>query len=156
MSPFDNVSFGEYFIIESQTRGVFIHFDGDPHFSNSKDRSHPDVDRFATIEQAEKMLDRFTERQRKGCKILDARYSFNEAGTTEHRYMVHGHWYAGPDEEGGDKQGYIHFYDIMIATSPEAAKEMAAEDYGDYNYIEVVGIAKDNAQEKSWIAKNPA
>src|SRR5580765_6266886 len=156
MSPFDNVSHGEYFIIESLTRGVFTYFDGDPHFSNSKNRGDAEVDRFATVEQAKKMLARFPESVQKKCKILDARYSFNEVGTTEHKYMVHGHWYAGPGEEGVDRQGYIHFYDIMIATSPEAAKEMAAEDYGDYNYIEVVGIAKDKTQEKSWLAKNPA
>lgn len=158
MSPFDRSNHGEYFIIESPTRGVFREWDHDedkPRFSSGGLRSDPEKAlRFLSIELANEMLAKFPEKLRKQCKILDASWSFDPVGTTEHKYMVHGYWYGGPDEDGVDKEGYLHFYDIIITTSPDKAKAMAAEDYGDYNTIEVVGIARDNAQEGHWLKKN--
>lgn len=158
MSPFDPINFGEYFIIESITQGTFREWDHDedkPRFSREGTRG--DVEktmRFATLADAEKMLARFNDRAKKNSTIRDARYSFEEVGKTEHKYMVHGYWYGGPDEDGVDKQGYLHFYDVMIAKSENEAKAMAAEDYGDYNTIEVVGIVKDKTQETFWLRKN--
>jgi len=151
-------NFGEYFIIESPTRGTFREWDFDedkPRFSASGARDDADkAMQFRTLEEAEKMMAEISAKVRtNNCYIADARYSFNKVGTTEHRYLVRGSFY-GPNEDGADKDGYIRFWDVVSATSPELAKQMTEEDYGDYNNIEVVSIADNKKHEEHWLRKN--
>jgi len=155
------IHFGDYFIIESITRGTFREWDYDedkPRFSTSGARGDADkCMRFSTLEEAEKMLAKIHSKLRtKNCYIADARYSFNKVGTTEHRYMVRGSWYGGPNEDGADKDGYLIFYDIVTATNEEDAIADTAENYGEHNTIRVHGIAKDKAAEEAWLARNPS
>jgi hypothetical protein len=157
VSPFDLHNFGDYFIIESPTRGTFREWDyseDKPRFAISGSRADAEkAHRFTTLKEAEEMLDKIGKKVRQNnCYIADARYGFEKVGTIEHKYMVRGSTYEPGEFSGSD--GYIRFWDIIQATSPEKAKKMAEEDYGDYNHIEVVGIAKDKAQEEHWLRKN--
>lgn len=69
------------------------------------------------------------------------------------KFKIHGSLYE-PSCDGADKNGYIHFWDVFDAPTESEAREMAYEDYGEYNALEMAGIIKDKADEKAWLAKN--
>jgi hypothetical protein len=70
------------------------------------------------------------------------------------RHKVHG-FLLEPSSDGADKNGYIHFYDVIEADSQDEAFRMAYEDYGEYNTLEHHGIARTDAEVEDWLAKNP-
>jgi hypothetical protein len=70
------------------------------------------------------------------------------------KFKIHGSMYE-PSSDGADKSGYIHFWDVIEAPTAQEAMEMAWEDYGDYNTLEVAGTVTSKADEKSWLANNP-
>jgi hypothetical protein len=156
VSPSDLINFGEYFIIESITQGTFREWDHDenkPRFSREGSRSDPEKTmRFATVEEAKKMLYRFSDSAKKNCTIRDARYSFEEFGKSEHKWLVRGSFYE--PGEFADKDGYVRFFDVMYAASEDEAKQQAAEDYGDYNEIVVVKQNPSKQEEEAWIKRN--
>ena len=69
------------------------------------------------------------------------------------KYKIHGSLYE-PGAEGCDREGYIHFFDIFEAENEAEAKQMAWEDYGEYNHLDVDGFARSKDEEKAWIARN--
>jgi len=70
------------------------------------------------------------------------------------KFKIHGMLYE-PDCDGADKNGYIHFYDVFDAPTQESAMEMAYEDYGEYNALQVCGTVSGKTDEKIWLAQNP-
>jgi hypothetical protein len=70
------------------------------------------------------------------------------------RFKIHGFMFE-PSSDGADKNGYIHFYDVVEAETQTEASDITYEDYGEYNTLEFHGEAKNKSDEKAWIARNP-
>jgi len=62
--------------------------------------------------------------------------------------------YEPGEDNGSDKNGYIHFWDVVEAKDEKEAMQIAWEDYGDYNTLEVAGVAKSKHDEQLWLKKN--
>jgi hypothetical protein len=71
------------------------------------------------------------------------------------KYKIHGSLYE-PSSDGADKNGYIHFWDVVDAPTETEAKTLTAEDYGDYMTLEGHGEASSARDEKAWLARNPS
>ena len=71
------------------------------------------------------------------------------------KFKIHGFMFEPGTDNGSDRNGYIHFYDVIEAPAEDEAFGIAYEDYGEYNTLECAGIAKTKADEKAWLAKNP-
>jgi len=72
------------------------------------------------------------------------------------KFKVHGFMYEPGTDNGSDANGYIHFYDVVEAINETNARQIAWEDYGDYNTLEIHGVVASKADEKAWLAKNPS
>lgn len=69
------------------------------------------------------------------------------------KFKLHGHLYE-PSCDGADKNGYIHFYEVIEASSATEAIAIAKEDYGDYNTVESHGEIIGPLDEQTWLARN--
>lgn len=69
------------------------------------------------------------------------------------KFKVHGFMYE-PSCDGADKNGYIHFYDVVEAADQKEAYAIAWEDYGEYNTLDCDGIAKNKHDEQLWLKRN--
>ena len=70
------------------------------------------------------------------------------------KFKIHGSMYE-PSCDGADRNGYIHFWDVVDAPTQEEAMAMTYEDYGEYNTLDVNGTADTIADELNWLSKNP-
>lgn len=69
------------------------------------------------------------------------------------KFKIHGFLYE--PGEGADKNGYIRFWDVVEASTENEAKQLTAEDYGEYMTLEIHGTATSKKDEEAWLAKNP-
>jgi hypothetical protein len=69
------------------------------------------------------------------------------------RYRIHGSLYE-PSCDGADKDGYIHFWEVVDAPTADEALAITHENYGEYNTLHVHGIAHNAADAKSWLGQN--
>jgi len=69
------------------------------------------------------------------------------------KYKIHGFLYE-PSADGVDKNGYLHFWDVVEAPTVKEAYEMTWEDYGEYNTLECAGEAKSKHDEQLWLKQN--
>jgi hypothetical protein len=71
------------------------------------------------------------------------------------KFKVHGMLYE-PSCDGADKNGYIHFFDVIEAPTKSEAMSMAWEDYGEYNTLDVAGTITSPLDAIAWLARNDA